>query len=139
MSAQGYKLNNLYLQCIQILNISLHLIFNEGSSVFTIKQYRHLSPLFLEGVYDQLAGQMSLIGCRMVSNVSTNVGHGLDCLVDVKVQYPPLTGRWLKNPSVEMTITSQSHENDPLQFNAVTLQTDIIPYLKHHDDVAFQE
>ncbi|KAG5149060.1 hypothetical protein AAZX31_06G200700 [Glycine max] len=127
------------LTSIQILNISLHLIFNEGSSVFTIKQYRHLSPLFLEGVYDQLAGQMSLIGCRMVSNVSTNVGHGLDCLVDVKVQYPPLTGRWLKNPSVEMTITSQRHENDPLHFNAVTLQTDIIPYLKHHDDVAFRK
>ncbi|RDX86637.1 hypothetical protein CR513_31997, partial [Mucuna pruriens] len=125
----------------QILNISLHLIFNEGSSVFTIQQYRHLSPLFLEGVYDPLAGQMYLIGCRMVSisNVSTNVGHGLDCLVDVKVQYPPLAGRWLKNPSVEMTITSQRPENDPLHFKAVTLQTDIVPYLKHQVDVAFRK
>ncbi|TKY73221.1 hypothetical protein E2542_SST01972 [Spatholobus suberectus] len=123
----------------QILNISLHLIFNEGPSVFTIKQYRHLSPLFLEGVYDPLAGQMYLIGCRMVSNVSTNIGYGLDCLVDVKVQYPSLSGRWLKNPSVEITITSQRHENDPLHFNAIPLQTDIIPYLKHQDDVAFRK
>nr|KYP37947.1 hypothetical protein KK1_040838 [Cajanus cajan] len=123
----------------QLLNISSHLIFNEGSSVFTNQQYRHLSPLFLEGVYDPLAGEMYLIGCRMVSNMSTNVGHGLDCLVDVKVQYPPLIGRWLKNPSVEITITSQRHENDPLHFNAVTLQTDIVPYLNHQDDVAFRK
>ncbi|KAK7411239.1 hypothetical protein VNO78_02672 [Psophocarpus tetragonolobus] len=122
----------------QLLNISLHLIFNEGSSVFTIKQYTHLSPLFLEGVYDPLVGQMYLIGCRMVSNVSTIVGHGLDCLVDVKVQYPPSTGRWLKNPSVEITITSQRPESD-LHFNAITLQTDISPYLNHQDDVAFRK
>ncbi|KAK7327635.1 hypothetical protein VNO77_21719 [Canavalia gladiata] len=123
----------------QILNISLHLIFNEGSSVFTNQQYRHLSPLFLEGVYDPLAGQMYLIGCRMVSNVNNNVENGLDCLVEVKVQYPPENGRWIKNPSVEMTITSQRHKNDPLHFNTITLQTDIIPYLKHQDDVAFRK
>lgn len=35
--------------------------------------------------------EMYLIGCRMVSNVRTNVGVGIDCLVDFKVQYPPLT------------------------------------------------
>lgn len=116
----------------EILDISLHLIFNERSSVFPIKQYKHLSPLFLEGVYDPLAGQMYLIGCRMVSNVSTNVELGIDCLIDVKVQYPPLTGRWLKNPSVEMTISSQRPKNDPLHFNAIAFQTDIIPYLKHY-------
>ncbi|CAJ1975434.1 unnamed protein product [Sphenostylis stenocarpa] len=79
-------------------------------------------------------------GARMVSSMSTNVGHDMDCLVDVKVQqYPPLTGRWLKNPSVEMIVSSQRPENDPLHFNAIAHQTNIIPYLKRQDDVSFRK
>lgn len=74
----------------------------------------------------------------MVSNVSTNVGHDLDCLVDVKVQYLSSTGQWLMNPSIEMTITSQRPENDPLHFNVVTLQTDI-PYFKYQDHMALKK
>ncbi|KAK7354302.1 hypothetical protein VNO80_19761 [Phaseolus coccineus] len=107
--------------------ICKHCLDKHNSRVFIHMDVFSLGPLF--GPYVP----------RMVSNVSTNVGLAIDCLVDVKVQYPPLTGRWLKNPSVEMTISSQRPENDPLHFNAIALQTDIIPYLKHQDDAAFRK
>ncbi|MED6110966.1 hypothetical protein PIB30_047963 [Stylosanthes scabra] len=94
-----------------------------------------VSPYFLEGVYDPLAGDMHLIGCRKVSsNDSSSVEHGLDCLVEVKVQYSSESTRWLKNPSVEMTITSQRSEEDELHFKPITLKTPIVSYNEHEGD-----
>lgn len=67
----------------KLLNLSAHLIFTKGPSIFTTLLYKDLSPLFLEGVYDPLAGDMHLIGCRRA-----NIEFDLDCLVETKVQNP---------------------------------------------------
>ncbi|MED6217330.1 hypothetical protein PIB30_016734 [Stylosanthes scabra] len=117
-----------------LINISLHMSLSErywgeleGDEV--------VSPYFLEGVYDPLAGDMHLIGCRKVSsNNNSSVEHGLDCLVEVKVQYSSESTRWLKNPSLEMTITSQRSEEDELHFKPITLKTPIISYNEHERD-----
>ncbi|MED6110968.1 hypothetical protein PIB30_047965 [Stylosanthes scabra] len=98
----------------EILNISLQLTLYDANFDEIADPYY---PCFLEGVYDPLAGNMYLIGCRKVS-------HGLDCLVEVKVQYP---SELSKDPSVVITITSQRSQQDKLHFKPFTLKTLLNP------------
>ncbi|KAL1289462.1 hypothetical protein HN51_057574 [Arachis hypogaea] len=111
-----------------LLNISLHLTLSEGYWDENADSY----PFFLEGVYDPLEGDMHLIGCRMFS-------QGIDCLMEVKVQYPSESIRWLKNPSVEMIITSQRSEEDLQHFKPITLRTQMIQYNEHQQDYEFRK
>ncbi|RYQ82152.1 hypothetical protein Ahy_B10g100760 [Arachis hypogaea] len=118
-----------------LFNISLHMTFSERY----FDENAVTFPYFLEGIYDSLAGDMYLIGCRKVSsNDKSSVEHGLDCLVEVKVQYPSESTRWLKFPSVEMTITSQRSKEDTLHFEPITFKTSI-PYDKSEQNYAFRK
>ncbi|XP_015946250.1 uncharacterized protein LOC107471317 [Arachis duranensis] len=119
-----------------LINISLHLAFSEGYLV----ESEVLYPYFLEGVYDPLAGDMHLSGCRKVSpNDNSSFELALDCMVEVKVQYPSESTRWLMYPSVEMTITSQRSEEDALHFRTITLKTLRISYNEHEQDYALMK
>ncbi|MED6110964.1 hypothetical protein PIB30_047961 [Stylosanthes scabra] len=119
-----------------LINISLHLTFSERY----LDESAVLFPYFLEGVYDPLAGDMHLIGCRKVSsNDNSSVDHGLDCLLEVMVQYPSESTRWLKHPSVEMTITSQRSAEDVLHFKPITLKTTMNSYNEHEQDCALMK
>jgi len=85
--------------------------------------------MFLEGLYDPSIGAMYLIGCRQVDS-GLHVERGLDCSTEVKVQYPPITLWWPRDPRVQITITSQRKMDDPLYFNQIELQSTLIRYNK---------
>ncbi|XVF49257.1 hypothetical protein PTKIN_Ptkin03bG0254000 [Pterospermum kingtungense] len=125
----------------QLLNVSLHMTFRKaafGSQV----SYNNVSELFLEGLYDPLAGEMHLIGCKKVDMHlygGTDVERGLDCLIEVKVQYPPENTQWLKNSMAKMKITSLRNEDDPLHFNSISLQALTGQRRDILEDVAFRK
>uniref|UniRef100_A0A7N0TGC0 RING-type E3 ubiquitin transferase n=1 Tax=Kalanchoe fedtschenkoi TaxID=63787 RepID=A0A7N0TGC0_KALFE len=93
----------------QLLNVSLHLTFPDAP-------VRNISSLFLEGLYDSVVGEMYLTGCREVTSKG-----GLDCSIEAKIQYPLETTRWLKNPVVEISISSLRKEEDALYFQPISL------------------
>lgn len=103
--------------------------------------YKNVSVLYLEGLYNPIDGKMYLIGCRDVRTSwkilfeSMDLEDGLDCLIEVKVEYPPTTARWLMNPTAKVLITSQRAEDDPLHFRQIKLQTLPILYREQRDDI----
>ncbi|XP_027086528.2 uncharacterized protein LOC113782175 [Coffea eugenioides] len=125
----------------EVLNVSLSLMFTQEPLKFTEKDYKNVSKLFLEGVYDPLAGEMYLIGCRRVTvQTSTlNLERGFDCLIEVKIRYPDEALRWLVNPEAEITITSLRNEDDSLYFHPIELQTSMLPYNEHQEDAVFRK
>ncbi|XP_002517549.3 uncharacterized protein LOC8271362 [Ricinus communis] len=117
-----------------LLNVSAQItLYGDSSTNFSV--------LFLEGLYDPHVGKMYLVGCRDVRaswNIlfeSMDLEAGLDCLIEVIVSYPPTTSRWLVNPTVRISITSQRNDDDPLHFNTIRLQTLPIMYRKQRDDI----
>lgn len=50
----------------EVLNVSINLLLIENPNKVNEKSYRHISKLYLEGVYDQRVGKLHLIGCRKV-------------------------------------------------------------------------
>ncbi|KAF8406996.1 hypothetical protein HHK36_006117 [Tetracentron sinense] len=117
-----------------LMNVSAQL-------TLTGKPYGNISVLFLEGLYNPHVGKMYLIGCRdvraswMILFESMDLEAGLDCLIEVKVEYPPTTARWLINPTAKISITSQRNEDDPLHFSPINLQTLPILYRKQREDI----
>ncbi|OVA06532.1 Protein of unknown function DUF2921 [Macleaya cordata] len=105
------------------------------------KPYSNISMLFLEGIYDSRVGKMYLIGCRDVRASwkilfeSSDLEGGLDCLIEVKLEYPPTTARWLMNPTAKISISSRRTEDDPLHFSPINLQTLPILYRKQREDI----
>ncbi|KAI3986331.1 hypothetical protein MKX01_002176 [Papaver californicum] len=103
--------------------------------------YRNISMMSLEGLYDSRVGKMYLIGCRYVHASwkilfdSSDLEDGLDCLIEVKLEYPPKTARWLINPTAKISISSQRTEDDPLYFSPVNLQTIPILYRRQREDI----
>ncbi|KAK9101863.1 hypothetical protein Sjap_019117 [Stephania japonica] len=103
--------------------------------------FQNISVLFLEGLYDSRVGRMFLIGCRDVRaswkilSDSTDLENGLDCLVEVKLEYPPKTARWLANPTAKISISSKRNDDDPLHFGPINLQTLPILYRKQREDI----
>ncbi|MCL7029382.1 hypothetical protein MKW94_012887 [Papaver nudicaule] len=103
--------------------------------------YRNISMISLEGLYDSRVGKMYLIGCRDVRASwkilfdSSDLEDGLDCLIEVKLEYPPKTAQWLINPTAKISVSSQRIEDDPLYFNQVNLQTVPILYQKQREDI----
>ncbi|KAF9680670.1 hypothetical protein SADUNF_Sadunf06G0145800 [Salix dunnii] len=113
----------------QLLNVSTHLIFRElkeATQEFTMISYRNISQVFLEGIYDPVIGEMHLIGCRTVVIGGTGIERGLDCLIEVEIQYPSENMELTK-----ITITSQRGQDDPLYFDHVSLLTNKTPYQDH--------
>ncbi|XP_061365074.1 uncharacterized protein LOC133308464 [Gastrolobium bilobum] len=107
----------------------------------TGKAYSNFSVLFLEGLYDPHVGKMYLIGCRdvraswKVLYQSYDLEAGMDCLIEVVIAYPPITARWLVNPTATISIESQRTDDDALRFNAIKLQTFPLVYRKQREDV----
>ncbi|MCL7044028.1 hypothetical protein MKW94_009224 [Papaver nudicaule] len=103
--------------------------------------YRNVSMISLEGLYDSRVGKMYLIGCRDVRASwkilfdSSDLQDGLDCLIEVKLEYPPKTARWLINPTAKISVSSQRTEDDPLYFNPINLQTVPILYRRQREDI----
>ncbi|GAY50526.1 hypothetical protein CUMW_127330 [Citrus unshiu] len=102
-----------YLSKSQLLNVSMHLLFAKAR-FFPNIPHKNLFDLYLEGVYDPLVGHMYLIGCRKVLIGSVSLERGLDCLI-------------------EISITSQRREDDPLHFSLISLRTLPLRYEKHYD------
>ena len=117
-----------------LLNVSAELSISGQS-------YKNVSVLYLEGLYNPVDGKMYLIGCRDVRTSwkilfeSMDLEDGLDCLVEVKIDYPPTTARWLMNPTAKVLITSQRTEDDPLHFGQIKLQTLPILYREQREDI----
>jgi hypothetical protein len=104
--------------------------------------YANVSGLFLEGVYNPVDGRMYLIGCRDIhaprrsfTSFKDVEGDGMDCSIEVKVEYPPTTARWLINPTAKLHIASKRDPDDPLRFNATALQTLPIMYRAQRQDI----
>ncbi|GLJ30731.1 hypothetical protein SUGI_0609030 [Cryptomeria japonica] len=92
--------------------------------------------LSVEGVYDPQRGKMYLVGCLDIrvraeifhSNSSYDAKDGLDCQIELKLQYPPTNFRLLMDPSMKVSIQSSRTESDPLYFKPVEFHTAPILY-----------
>lgn len=117
-----------------LLNVSAQL-------TLTGKPYKNISLVFLEGLYDPPVGKMYLIGCRDVRASwkilfeSMDLQNGMDCLIEVKIEYPPTTARWVMNPTAQISLSSTRNEDDPLHFSPVNLVTLPIMYRKQREDI----
>ncbi|KAI3513772.1 hypothetical protein L1887_11919 [Cichorium endivia] len=109
-----------------VVNISMNLFIIEAPRKVKEESYRHVSKLYLEGLYDQSVGKLYLIGCRKVSFDDVELERGLDCLIEVGIEYSSLNTRWLINPTAKITISSQRNEDDNYHFKPVRLQTFMI-------------
>ncbi|VAH58292.1 unnamed protein product [Triticum turgidum subsp. durum] len=88
-----------------LLNVSAELTLS-GSP------YLNVSALFLEGVYNPVDGRMYLIGCRSIYapwrafSAMGALEDGMDCSIEMRVDYPPTTAQWLINPAAKFVNTS---------------------------------
>ncbi|KAL6657707.1 hypothetical protein ACP70R_005487 [Stipagrostis hirtigluma subsp. patula] len=104
------------------------------------KPFGWSTALSLEGVYSPEDGRMYLVGCRDVrlpwQNMSTSgdLGDGMDCSIEVKVEYPPTTTHWLIRSTATAHITSTRSVGDPLRFSAVKLKASPVLYQKRWRD-----
>nr|CAB3476053.1 unnamed protein product [Digitaria exilis] len=105
--------------------------------------YANVSRLFLEGVYNPMNGRMYLIGCRSIqasrqsfSTLKDVEDDGMDCSIEMRIEYPPTTARWLINPTAKVLIAStRDPTGDPLHFNTTSLQTLPIMYSEQRQDI----
>ncbi|KAL3532401.1 hypothetical protein ACH5RR_005922 [Cinchona calisaya] len=87
-------------------------------------QFNNMS-VFYEGLYHPAVGQMYLIGCRDVqefqdfNNEDRNLEGGLDCLIEIKVDYSPENAVWLLNPKVKFSLNSKRSKKDPFHLHPV--------------------
>ncbi|RCV04662.1 hypothetical protein SETIT_1G018600v2 [Setaria italica] len=98
-----------------------------------------LSPIpvmSVEGVYNPVDGRMYLIGCRNVhapwrvlSERRDDLEDGMDCSIEVTVEYPPTTTRWLPiGQTAKVSVASTREEDDPLHFARSELRTVPVVY-----------
>jgi hypothetical protein len=117
-----------------LLNVSAELTLSG-------EPYANVSSLFLEGVYNPVNGRMYLIGCRSIEatrkvfSTLKDVEEGMDCSIEMRVEYPPTTARWLINPTAKVRIASTRDAGDPLHFNETALQTLPILYREQRQDI----
>ncbi|KAI4338184.1 hypothetical protein L6164_016528 [Bauhinia variegata] len=94
--------------------------------------------LSFEGIYDPRVGEMYLVGCKnIMASVSamkngTKLEGGKDCEIEIKVDYPPLSIRWLLGSKYKIFISSKRNREDSLYFSPIKLLT--YP-LFHYDDL----
>ncbi|CAM0906462.1 unnamed protein product [Alopecurus aequalis] len=108
---------------LQLLNLS---------AVLTIFQdnWPQNSVMSLEGVYSPDDGRMHLIGCRDVrlprrnSSASRDLEleEGMDCSIEVKIEYPTTTMHHFIRSTAKVQIASTRKAADPLHFDAVKLR-----------------
>ncbi|KAL6855981.1 hypothetical protein ACP4OV_018783 [Aristida adscensionis] len=118
----------------QILNVSAYFTASSG-------RFSGWAAMPVEGVYNPANGRMYLIGCRSVAveaprRVSSTSGHledGMDCSVEVTVEYPPTTTRWLASPAAKVHVASARDAGDPLHFDATALRSPPVNYRDQRD------
>jgi len=103
------------------------------SAEFTASRNDLVSPIpvmSVEGVYNPEDGRMYLIGCRKVHapwrvlSKRRDLEDGMDCSVEVTVEYPPTTARWLMiGQAAKVSVASTREEDDPLRFARTELRT----------------
>ncbi|KAG2649854.1 hypothetical protein PVAP13_1NG136076 [Panicum virgatum] len=112
----------------QILNVSAE---------FTASRKNFVSPspvMSLEGVYNPEDGRMYLVGCRNVHapwrvlSKRRDLEDGMDCSIEMTVEYPPTTTRWLISRAAKVSVASTRGEDDPLHFNRTELRTLPVAY-----------
>jgi hypothetical protein len=92
----------------------------------------------LEGVYDPEDGRMHLIGCRDVRPPRENssasrelqLEDGMDCSIEVKVEYPSTTMHKFFMSTAKVEIASTRTAADPLHFDAVKVRARPYNYLQ---------
>ncbi|XP_066323389.1 uncharacterized protein [Miscanthus floridulus] len=100
------------------------------------------SPVMsLEGVYNAENGRMYLIGCRNVHaprrrllSMSKDLEEGMDCSIEVMVEYPPTTTRWLISRPAKVFMASTRDDDDPLHFNRTELHMLPVKYRQRRLD-----
>ncbi|KAL4319536.1 hypothetical protein GQ457_18G000620 [Hibiscus cannabinus] len=129
------------LKSCRFLNVSVHLAFKTENE-YEQTTYKNVSELSLEGLYDPILGEMHLIACRKALVASISIERGQDCLISVKIQYPPVHLQWWQKPIAKITISSQRKENDPLYFSLISIHARLNNYpdsFEATDDQAFLE
>ncbi|MFS8012235.1 hypothetical protein Hanom_Chr14g01318441 [Helianthus anomalus] len=122
-----------------VVNMSINLFLIEKPNKVYEESYHHVSKLYLEGVYDQHTGKLCLIGCRKVDTDHSDLERGLDCLVQVTIEYSSLNARWLINPTEKITIRSLRNVDDVYQFKTIRLHTLMIHDRRHDKDVVLRK
>uniref|UniRef100_A0A0E0ALV7 RING-type E3 ubiquitin transferase n=1 Tax=Oryza glumipatula TaxID=40148 RepID=A0A0E0ALV7_9ORYZ len=102
------------------------------------------SAMSLEGVYDREDGRMYLIGCRDVHHLpwrsssarrELELEEGMDCSIEVKVEYPPPTTHWFVRSTARVQIAStRVAGDDPLHFDTVKLRAQPVRYPRRWPD-----
>nr|XP_043619597.1 uncharacterized protein LOC122591391 [Erigeron canadensis] len=123
----------------EVLNISLNFLLKEKDDNFEVYSYHPVTKLYLEGVYDQRVGKPYLIGCRKVDYDYVDLERGLDCLIEVTIQYSPINTRWLVNPSADINIFSKRNEDDYYHFKPIHLKNIMIHDKTHEQNVIFRK
>ncbi|TVU38220.1 hypothetical protein EJB05_11577, partial [Eragrostis curvula] len=79
-------------------------------------------------VYNPEDGRMYLIGCRDIRlpwrnfSVYRDLEEGMDCSIEVKVEYPPTSTHWFIWSTAKVHIASTRDAGDPLHFDTMKLQ-----------------
>uniref|UniRef100_A0ACD5VE48 Uncharacterized protein n=1 Tax=Avena sativa TaxID=4498 RepID=A0ACD5VE48_AVESA len=126
--------NTMAETATSILNVSAELTLSG-------EPYVNVSTLSLEGVYNPVDGRTYLIGCRSIDapwgdfSAMGALEDGMDCSIEVRVDYPPTTAQWLINPTAKVHIASTRDAGDPLRFDEMSLQTLPIMYRQQRQDI----
>ncbi|CAI0389756.1 unnamed protein product [Linum tenue] len=108
----------------------------EVSGLLKLEASNSISLSF-EGIYNKLTGEMHLVGCRDIRNVSS-IEEGMDCEYEIRVEYPSTNTRWMLNPKARISIHSRRDSSDPFYFPSISLTTHPIPYMNEHDDMRYR-
>ncbi|KAL6657704.1 hypothetical protein ACP70R_005484 [Stipagrostis hirtigluma subsp. patula] len=93
----------------------------------------------MEGVYNPENGRMYLIGCRNIEAPRHVVSRGsvledgMDCSIEVTVEYPSMTTLWPVRPVAKVYVASTRDADDPLFFNGTELRSLPISYRDKRD------
>ncbi|GMI94787.1 hypothetical protein like AT1G52780 [Hibiscus trionum] len=123
------------LKSCRFLNVSMHLMFKTENE-YKQTTYKNISELSLEGLYDPILGEMHLIACRKALVASIGIEGGQDCLISVKIQYPPVNLQWWQKPIAKIAISSQRKEDDPLYFSSINIHARLASYPDYFDATA---
>ncbi|CAO2037879.1 unnamed protein product [Urochloa humidicola] len=118
-------------------------IVNVSAELTAIRMYHSPVPVMsVEGVFNPEDGRMHLIGCRNVHapwrvlSKIRDLEDGMDCSIEVTVEYPPTTMRWLINPVAKVTVGSTRDNEDPLHFARTELQSAPFLYRDMRDELS---
>ncbi|RCV04660.1 hypothetical protein SETIT_1G018400v2 [Setaria italica] len=121
-------------QIDRVHGMGKHHVVNVSAELTAIRMYLSPVPVMsVEGVYNPEDGRMHLIGCRRVHapwrvlSKSRDLEDGMDCSIEVTVEYPPTTMRWLVNPVAKVSVASTREDDDPLHFATTELRS--MPFL----------